>query len=396
MFTRCFLLPALLFLYLIGANDVFGHKHGQGHHRIPAVKRAANIVSASISSSATTAASTSIHNIFSITTRSTQTGLSSSITKASTSIHENSSITSQSTEINLSSTITTASSSIHHISSITSQSIKTTTRSALSSIPSADHEAVGDITTGARSNRSAIRIEVESARKLGPFNVTEECVLWNSACKGNKTLATERFFGDLLPRLLEDDCFVHQGEKCTNGSSAKNPWQFEEIKKFMRSSECGASLAKYDGRHNLTKWTIENGHNCCGQCMIEAQNVFIHYWPEANANESCKSIVGDGIPFGLYHGATTNANGQAYWGCTSGSETITTAQITTLGMGPLSVKETIVDPWGPQPCTEAPSADPSELSTSFYADVVPLSIQQSITESAQLPVSTVVYRNYTL
>lgn len=343
MFAGYSNISALLFLCLIGANDVYGHAHE--HSRIPAFKRAASTVTTTFSRSATTAVSRSPHNSSNITSHFTQSGK----------------------------------------------------KTALPSATLTHHETLRNATSGVQSKSSATTLSSTAAANL-TSQLDAECILWNHGCSGNETLATELFFGKTLPRLLKDYCFTHQGEegKCTNGTVGQSPWQFAAIKDYMRSSECGASLAEYDSSHNLTKETVENGHDCCGVCMIEAQNVYIHYWPEQHANKSCLSIVGDGAPHGLYHGATTDAKGKAYWGCTSGTDTITTAQITTLGMGPLSVKETIVDPWGPQPCTEESSIDPSEASSSFHAHLVPLSIQHSITHSAELPASTAVHHNFTL
>ena len=162
-----------------------------------------------------------------------------------------------------------------------------------------------------------------------PDGLSDQCMLWDSICSGNQTLAIDQFFGKTL---YENVCFTGDGDEvvqsnCTRQNTPARYSEFARIKSWMRSSPCIASQGAYQKAHptrdtegmqgakrayekrdTSTRDHNEGGGTCCGTCNIEAGNVDVYYWPESNANESCLSIIGNSVNPPDY-GATTDSLG---------------------------------------------------------------------------------------
>ena len=172
----------------------------------------------------------------------------------------------------------------------------------------------------------------------------EECPLWDYSCKGNYTLAKEKFFGlDGTKDYLiggSDHCFLN-GTSCGYNELAS----YAPVKKWMRTPECQLMQEQYGG---IDYHGDVYQRTCCNQCFIVGGNVQVFYWPEPDPNTSCLSIVGDMV-YPVNYGATTNGP-DTYWGCVKGGKTTTTATLTTqLGV---SYKIYSINPWSSQPCPE--------------------------------------------
>ena len=172
----------------------------------------------------------------------------------------------------------------------------------------------------------------------------EECPLWDSSCKGNYTVAKQKFFGlDGTKDYLiggADHCFLN-GTSCDSGELAN----YTPVKKWMRTPECQLMQEEYGGI-NYHGDVYER--TCCKSCFIVGGNVQVFYWPEPDTDKSCLSVVGDKT-YPINYGATTSRQ-ETYWGCVKDGKTITTAAlITQLG---LSFKTYSVNPWSSQPCPE--------------------------------------------
>lgn len=165
-----------------------------------------------------------------------------------------------------------------------------------------------------------------------PDGLSDQCMLWDSVCSGNQTLAIDQFFGQTQEYLYENVCFTGDGDdgvesNCTRQNTPARYSEFGRIKSWMRSSQCIASQGVYQKAHPAPdtegmqgekrayekRDTSTQGHNegegtCCGTCNIEAGNVDVYYWPESNANESCLSIIGNSVNAPDY-GATTDSLG---------------------------------------------------------------------------------------
>ena len=237
-------------------------------------------------------------------------------------------------------------------------------------------------------------------------NFSDQCLLWDASCSGNRTMAIERFFDisfsdqmlndtNTNGNLLDNDCFTQDNEVNQSYCDIYNPPErlsdFERIKNWMRSPQCVSAanewiamtgnpwsyvfrpgwnesradyLASNAFGEELNKFrsgsTYDNSSDvepsCCGVCSLWAQNVDLYYWPEPEANLSCNSIIGESVR-PLDYGATTSAT-DTYWGCnatysypieshpgesTTYVDLITTAVITTIGS--LAVKVSRYSPW---------------------------------------------------
>ena len=249
---------------------------------------------------------------------------------------------------------------------------------------------------------SNIHTTIDALASVPPLG--DQCVLWNSFCSGNKSLAIEQFFNYTKPALPFNSCFVDPTqERCIKYEGADRIAEFEAIANWMRTPECWNDLLDYDRRHGLQPPNMTSMNYCCETCHLHAENVDIFYWPEPEVDTSCMSIVGEkALP--IDYGGTTNQYGGVYWGCITsdirhGIQSITTATITT--MGSLSIKQTIIDPWGPQPCpTEVDLPFVSSMSSgsrpSLLARAHSLVAPSSITSNGGLPLTTVVLDGFTL
>lgn len=274
----------------------------------------------------------------------------------------------------------------------------------------------------------------------GPsLSLSDQCVLWDSSCTGDINSAARNFFDN---RWMADEkpCWKFSNNaslSCTLYETPETLSAMSRMKDWMRGTQC-LSLSRSlhpltttitDAGATLVTTTAEAtavGETCCGNAIIEAQNVDIYYWPEPGTNTSCLSVVGTSIN-PLYYGATTGS-GPAYWGCTAKDPTtstlismlgspgteqvwttvmdpqsiITTARITEVNS--LTFKIPLVNPWSPPACAGVTSAiaNPSTSTPqsvaqkSIHARGHSLVIGSSITQDDGLPVSTVVSGSFTL
>ena len=287
----------------------------------------------------------------------------------------------------------------------------------------------------------------------------DQCLLWDSSCSGNRTLAIEEFFNNTIEPLIGNQCFsqfdagVQAGDPglsipyvvggsglvqldniipsdCKDYNPSERISEWQDIKSWMRSPGCVS--AQDEWKEAGGKVTPDNStgvkESCCQGCVVGAQNVDIYYWPEPDVDTSCLSIVGNSVN-PLTYGATTSAN-TTYWACSpkapatsvfpedlayassgryyasSGSFTsvypiITTAQIETIGS--LTVKVSLLNPWSSSPCIEndpAPQGSNSSVGLhvrhAIQARNHTLLNPSSITKESGSSVSTVVVGNFTL
>ena len=275
----------------------------------------------------------------------------------------------------------------------------------------------------------------------GPsLSLSAQCVLWDQSCSGDISVAAQNFF-DNVEMMDEKPCWRHSNNvslHCAAYEPAQTLSAMSKIKDWMRGAECMSRSLIYQGPVTstvvsaattevfTTLMTADKGETCCGEAIIEAQNVDIYYWPEPDANTACLGIIGNSVN-PLYYGATTTA-GPAYWGCTAktpntisstsyleatGSEVnwtiitnvesiITTARITNVNS--LTFKYPLVNPWSPPACVGQTSglrnstfsAQAGTASKSIHARGHSLVIPSSMTQTDGLPISTIVSDGYTL
>ena len=296
--------------------------------------------------------------------------------------------------------------------------------------------------------------------KAPPTNFSDQCLLWDHSCTGNRTLAIQQFFnvafadadvdGDDIDengKLIDNDCFLQNNGVNQSDCNKYNPPQrlsdFAKIKDWMRSQECVAAADEwmamtgnswqviFGGRRmpdlgaiaqnaNSNDNPDSNSPSCCGTCNVFAQNVDLYYWLEPDANLSCLNIIGKSSNLPLDYGATTVTDvgsTQLYWGCTTTStgtimgepgvsttvtSIVTTAAISTIG--PLSVKVSSISPWSSAPCNgDDIGSQPSNRSinglekrASIYGREHSLFVPSAITQADGLPVSTLVSGDFTL
>lgn len=244
--------------------------------------------------------------------------------------------------------------------------------------------------------------------KANATNLDDRCLLWDSSCSGNRTLAMDRFFNTTFQyELMSNACFAPVDlinsvdsvsvSNCDKYNPPDRMSELRDVRHWMRSTQC-VSVAKEwaamtPGGSNDTFASAEDDDidsedpdsrmaavlspplhpynyssgvapSCCGICNINAENVDIYYWPEPGVDTSCLSIIGEGLR-PLDYGATTSEfsvypteiDTVTYWACNAtfsvpGNLTSTTpiksAQISTIGS--LLVKVPIINPWSPSPC----------------------------------------------
>ena len=270
----------------------------------------------------------------------------------------------------------------------------------------------------------------------GPPITLSDCVLWNSSCKGDKDVAAKNFFDNMV-MLDEKPCWrngYNASYRCTDYEPAETLSAMSEIKDWMRGPECMSLSISYEGLittpvtgANTTSMAITSmasipGESCCGNPIIEAQNVDVYYWPEPGANTACLSVVGDSVR-PLLEGATTSS-GTIYWGCTA-RHPKTTTSTSVLGVGSVSIvtqvdsiitteqltsvnsltfKAPLLNPWSPPDCLGATqpvqssntSAQVNAPSRSIHVRGHSLVVPTSMTGNDGMPVSTVVSDHFTL
>lgn len=199
-----------------------------------------------------------------------------------------------------------------------------------------------------KSRSSFASVPTNLANQTGPYqydavndvqNLPELCVLWDDSCSGNRTSALHDFFNiksygryihgfnGVKVALMNDLCF--EGQKRCDNESPERARVFSKIKDWVRSPQCISSAAEYGQIFSIPTSNISNAldaargspGSCCGKVRLEVRNVDIFYWPEAEANTSCLSIVGDAVnPLAL---GATSKGGATYWGCTAPSGPLT-------------------------------------------------------------------------
>lgn len=197
----------------------------------------------------------------------------------------------------------------------------------------------------------------------------DECILWDTACSGNRSLATSQFFGSVNNILMSNPCFFDSSPDCSKNNPPGRMSVFNDVKNWMRSPQCMLEdpgiieiLAQSgSGYANVMKEDLFMNQTCCDNsayCQVAADQVDVYYWSDPHANTSCLSIVGDGES-DLAVGATTDQSGDVYWGCTSWSSTqgkpgpgspliVTTAALTSVAS--MTFRTYLFNPWGESPC----------------------------------------------
>ena len=214
------------------------------------------------------------------------------------------------------------------------------------------------------------------------FNVSEECVLWDDTCHGDKQNAASTFFGKTLAALLENECFTvkdsavdlviglndfvdedpapYDPAQCPGGISGIPPdtsslWS--TLKSWMREPACKSSFLEYSSAvHQPPAQDIVS--DCCGSCAIGGPNVDVYYWPSPGANTSCLNIIGTSVNPPT-EGATTRG-GYTYWGYTPIDANIFTPVVTTMvytSINGIYFKMPMSNPWESKPGAST-STDP--------------------------------------
>ena len=241
--------------------------------------------------------------------------------------------------------------------------------------------------------------------------LNDECVLWDTSCSGNKTLATKQFYGSVVDALEKNKCFQDLSPDCSKNNPSGRISAFGELKNWMRSTECESDNPSIIDLENtneadVIKEDLFMNQTCCGDCEVAADRVDVYYWPDPHANTSCLSIIGDGVS-DLAVGATTDKSGNIYWGCTSwessqgqsgrGSpQIVTTASLTTIAS--VTFRTYLYNPWMKLPCENSPVSLTSSLAHKVKARDARPSLRQR-GHSLVAPngsVSTAVLGDFTL
>ena len=289
---------------------------------------------------------------------------------------------------------------------------------------------------------------------------TDQCLLWDASCSGNRTSAIDEFFNSTQNFLQDNSCFsefssgVEPGKPdisipvadpesgivdinlvipsdCKNFNPPKRISEWQDIKKWMRSSGCVSAQREWEimGGKGPASIPSEVTPSCCGLCVVGVDTVDLYYWPEPEMNQSCLNIVGTNVnPFtyGATTGDTVELEPNTYWACSAktpvtstytqpgtglgATETITsvypivtTALVTTVGS--LPIKVSLFNPWSSSPCIDLdPSPRDTNGSSSSAERHIGHAIQarahnmtvQSSTSQEYSPLSTVVLGNFTL
>ena len=290
----------------------------------------------------------------------------------------------------------------------------------------------------------------EGNDRIGNFRTktfNDQCLLWDTACSGNRTLAIEDFFNNTLVLLSQTECFSEfssgdpPGSRgirvlpsdCEKFNTPERLSEWQKVKNWMRSPDCVSAQnerKKIGGKvvsdipAPLIPSEVGVPPSCCGVCEVGAANVDLYYWPEPDVDTSCLDIIGTTVnPVG--YGATTTARfdgdtsspNLTFWACPAENpitlyalgtsdvhSIVTTASLSLIGS--LEVKVPCFNPWASSPCiktdTTPPSSNGSNSSAELHAShgIQPrehsLIIPSSITKENGSPVSTAVLGNFTL
>ena len=219
----------------------------------------------------------------------------------------------------------------------------------------------------------------EGNDRIGNFRTktfNDQCLLWDTACSGNRTLAIEVFFNNTLVLLGNSECFSEfssgdpPGNRgiqalpsdCNKYNPPERLSEWQKVKNWMRSPDCVS--AQNERKKMGGKIVVDNSApliptevgippSCCGVCEVGAANVDIYYWPEPNVDTLCLDIIGTTVkPIG--YGATTapllsfngitNGPNVTFWACsaetpvtyhdfgiTNVQSIVTTASLSTFG-----------------------------------------------------------------
>ena len=290
-------------------------------------------------------------------------------------------------------------------------------------------------------------------RKASPRSMDDQCVLWDTSCSGNKTLAMEKFFSIAFPdkndtyddsSIIGNDCFTQQQwipeSDCVTYNPPDRLLEWQKIRDWMRSSQCVSAAEEWQNMTgHLWGFILEGGVNdsysdwrsyygpssagpsCCSFCDLYAQNVDLYYWPEPDADLSCLSTIGSSVR-PLDYGATVTQFSmpgynnswynftETYWACDYTDPLIpgttltdlSTALITTIGH--VTAKVPLYNPWDPSPCVEdsaeSHGSNQSLKTRDGHPSIRPrdhsLFIPSSPTPKEGPPVSTIVSEGFTL
>lgn len=201
-------------------------------------------------------------------------------------------------------------------------------------------------------------------------DLKDGCVLWDTSCSGNRSLATTRFYGSIMNGLMNNKCFYDLSPDCTKNNPLGRMSAFDKAKGWMRSPQCESedpSIINLEGTPNadVVKEDLFLNQTCCDNCEVAVDLVDVYYWPSPHANTSCLSIIGDGES-DLAVGATTE-NSEIYWACTSwnsaqgqsgpGSPVIIKTA-TLANIASLTFRSYLYNPWIKIPC-ESSTVSPS-------------------------------------
>ena len=205
----------------------------------------------------------------------------------------------------------------------------------------------------------------------------EECVLWDTSCSGNKTLATMQFYGSVVTAVTKNQCFQDLSPDCSKNNPPGRMSTFGELKNWMRSTECESEDPNIkdlmdpekSNYADVIKGDLYMNQTCCGDCEVAADKVDVYYWPDPHADTSCLSIIGNETS-DLAVGATTDKAGNIYWGCTSWNSSpgssglgspliVTTATLTTIAS--VTFRTYLYNPWWSLPCENSPTSMSSSL-----------------------------------
>ena len=232
------------------------------------------------------------------------------------------------------------------------------------------------------------------------------CVLWNSSCSGNTTLAAHKFWPK-TSELVYNSCFQRPSPACTKSNPAERMSAFAEVKNWMRSRQCFVLSHDVfpDPNHDaqLQNALFLNG-TCCNSCQVLVDKVDVYFWPQPNANTSCQSIIGDEVS-SVADGATTDDMGNVYWGCTASLipgdvkgtnpfTVITTATLTSIAS--LQFKTYSYNPWDDSPCGDSSSSSGLNATATHHNDRSGSLVPRAHSLLATNDASTVVVGSHTL
>ena len=238
----------------------------------------------------------------------------------------------------------------------------------------------------------------------------DECILWDSSCSGDRSLATSRFYGSVTNALMKNTCFFDSSPDCSKRNPPGRISALNSVRDWMRSPQCLSEdplIQQMENGNdaNVVQEDLFLNQTCCNDCEVKADQVDVYYWSHPDANTSCLSIIGDGNS-DLAVGASTDTDG-VYWGCTSWSASqgqsgpgsaiiVKTATLTSVAS--MTFRSYLFNPWGDSPCEDLSTS----LSSNTNASIHPRGISAPIYPRGHTliapnsSVSTVVLGNATL